>query len=153
MNGASRPCVICHSGQCQGRTPIPLPVSTLPPSVNNPMWWPNDSDWLYVACPECRHVYAYIQPTAVHFPEGQVISHSDKLWLRISFLCGHASCGVPAQFHALVDATVTDTTQSEWCDLLTKGYWIGSCPCGHPLATIAGQKVLFEFSPGKITGL
>jgi hypothetical protein len=118
---------------------IVLPFPTLEPATEGQDWWPNGSDWLYIACPECRYVYAHVQCRNETLPRNRTTPHEDKILLRISYRCAGTGCGVPRQFHILVDATVTDTTVSELRDLLTSGYWTGVGPCVHPIGIVGNQ--------------
>ena len=72
--------------------------------------------------------------------EGEAIPHADKILLRISYECAGTSCGVLRQFHILEDA-VTETTEAEYHELLTSGYWTGVGPCVHPIGIVGNQKL------------
>jgi hypothetical protein len=138
---------VLHCLACQ--TPMPLPSATLPPVIKRQGWWPNESDWLYVACPECRQVSAYIAPSIYH---GQSLPHGDKTWLCISFRCAVENCNTPVQFHILTEAVETLRTESELRAKLASGHWRGNAPCGHPIATGSAQEIRFQWDWGRLRG-
>jgi len=142
--------LICKNRNCG--LPIPLPLSTLLHLVPHPQWWPNDSDWLYAACPECRQVSAHLRFSLWDFEDVRSRPHADKDWLRISFRCAQEGCNIPVQFHVLWVPTVTQTTETELREKLHTGYWTGVSPCGHPIAITNDQKIVFEWALGKMQG-
>jgi hypothetical protein len=148
------PCLTCPSEACRTAKirPIPLPPSTLVHSAPHPGWWPNDTHWLYAACPECRQVSAHLRFVVWEVQDSQSTPHADKVWLRISFRCAQAGCNTPVQFHVLWVPTVTQTTESELREKLRTGYWTGVSPCGHPIAIANDQKVLFDWALGRMLG-
>jgi hypothetical protein len=129
-------------GHC--RHQIVLPFPTPEPAPEDHDSWPNGRNWLYFACPQCRHIAAYAQCRNEVLPQNQAIPREDKVVIRVSFLCAGQSCGVPVQFHILEDATLTETTESELHDLLASGYWTGVGPCAHPIAIVGNQRVSFD---------
>ncbi len=79
-------------------------------------------------------------------------TRADKIFFCISLRCAVEDCNIPVQFHVLMDATITQTTESELREKLATGYWKGACQNGHPIAITSGQKVLFETVQGKLEG-
>jgi hypothetical protein len=147
------PCLYCVSGKCiQKHKPIPLPFAMPPQPISHPELWPNGRNWLYVACPECRQVSAHSHWVPVYFPDVRSRPHANKLWLRISLLCGVEDCNTPVQFHVLVAPTITETTESKWREKLRSGYWTRACPCGHPTSITSDQAVVFERIRGILLG-
>ena len=146
-------CIYCMSPQCfRKRKPIPLPFPTPVPVVRDLEWWPNDKDWLYFACPECRLITAHLGIQVVQFQDPQSRPHADKLWLCISFRCAVEGCNTPVQFHVLADSTITQTTESELREKLSSGYWSGVSPCKHETSITNDQKVRFEIVRGRLQG-
>jgi hypothetical protein len=146
-------CLYCLSAECHHKTiPIPLPFATPPPTEQNLGWWPNRVDWLYVACPECRQISAYVTSSPVVFQDSKKRPHANKFWFCISFRCAVEGCNTPIQFHVLEEPTITQTTESEWRERLASGYWKGASPCGHPISITSGQKVSFHADQGRLWG-
>ncbi len=133
---------VLHCGHCPCQ--IVFPFSTLPPKPENQEMWPNQRDWLYFACPECRIASAYIECRNEALPTNQTTRYDDRMVIRISFLCEQGICRVPRQFHILADAQVTETTETELQDLLASGYWTGAGPCAHTIGISTNQKVSFD---------
>lgn len=133
---------------------IPLPSSMLPPEVEHQAWWPNGSDLLYVACSECRHISGYLRYEVIHEP-AQKIRHADKAWLRISFRCAQAGCGIPVQFHVLMQPIVNANTHQELRAKLGTGFWKGGCPYEHPMPTnvdLESRYIRFEMAGERLQG-
>jgi hypothetical protein len=86
----------------------------LPPTLRRPGWWPNDADWLYVACPGCRLISPHIGYTPQHFQDAQSVPHGDKSWLCKSLRCAAEGCRIPVQFHEPMEPIVTLTTEREF---------------------------------------
>jgi len=146
-------CLRCPSDECRTKMqPIPLPISTLQHKPLNPEAWPNDTDWLYVACPDCKQVSAYLRFDLWNFQDVLQRPHADKDWIRISFRCEAEGCGIPIQFHVLAEPTVTQTTETELREKLSSGHWKGVSQCGHPIAIRQDQRVIFERVRGRMQG-
>jgi hypothetical protein len=142
---------VIRCGYCPGQIVLPFPA--LESNSEDQDWWPNQREWLYIACPECRQVAAHIGCCNEVISRSQSELHKDKFLLRISFLCAGQSCGVPVQFHVLQDSTVTENTESELRELLASNYWRGLSPCGHPINISGNQKVSFDLpTPGRPQG-
>src|SRR5260370_3071542 len=136
--------VCCTSENCL--TPMLLYVAKPLQPVLDPDWWPHGKNWVYVACPECKLVYAYIGLESL---QNQNTLPVDKLWLRISFRCAVEDCKTPVQFHVLINSTVTEESENEWREKLRTGYWRCACPSGHPSAIVENQKVSFDRIDGE----
>src|SRR6266852_1138044 len=139
----------CPSGSCN---PIPLPFATLPPTVKRPRWWPTETDWLYVACPDCKLVSAHVGYSVRHFGDSQSVPQADKSWLCISFRCAVESCDTPVQFHILREHIESLTTEHELREKLATGYWKGACQNGHSIATTSAQEIRFEWDRETLRG-
>ncbi len=130
--------------------PIRLLDASPPQTIHGREEWPEDGTFLYLACPECRHVSAHCHAYDAGFPES---AHTlEKAWLRISFLCATQNCNTPKEFHVLMGTTVTQTTESELRAKLKAGYWTGVSPCDHPIYTNDAQNYVFEWVRGAIKG-
>jgi len=139
----------CPTHSC---SPIPLPFATLPPELKRQGWWPNGVDWLYVACPECRLISAHVGCSSYLHDDVAPVRHSDKRWLCISLRCAVEGCNTPVQFHVLEEPIVTLTTEREWHEKLSTGYWKGVCQNGHPIATTSDQEIRFEWDRETLRG-
>lgn len=145
------PCLYCLLPQCIRKSqPIPLPFAMPVPSISHPEVWPSGNNQIDVACPECRHVSEHSGFRLVRFRNNRDTLHAGKVWWRISFRCGAEGCNTPVQFHVLVAPTITLTTEAEWREKLTNGYWINASRCGHPTAIAGGQRVQFERAEGRL---
>jgi hypothetical protein len=136
---------------CSYRIVLPFPT---PKSIaGRPDWWPNERDWLYLACPDCKQISAYIGFRSAAPLASQKKAHADELLWRISFRCAVEGCNTPVQFHVLAESTVTETTERELRAKLASGYWKGVSPCGHPIAITENQKLVFDLiHEGRLQG-
>jgi len=144
--------VLCMNQRCphsRVEMPIRLLVPSPPDTKPNPNFWPNDGHFLYVACPECVHVFAYRQAGAAEFSQKK---DPGRMWMSISFRCATEGCNTPAEFHALLGTTVTQTANDELREKLASGYWKGVLQCGHPIVVGKKQNVRFEWDLGRMQG-
>jgi len=145
------PCIYCTTEECREKhTPIPLPFAMPESSTSNPEAWPNDSNWLYVACPVCRRVsqHSGFYPAQLD----RSIPESNSIWLRVSYRCAVGGCKLPVEFHVLTGPTITQTTVPELREKLNTEYWKGAFPCAHPIATTSEQEVRFDRPTGILRG-
>jgi hypothetical protein len=145
--------VNCPDQKCQFHLkPIWLLVANPLQITVDPAVWPEDGRFLFVACPECRHVSAHLQAYEGDPPEGD--RSAQQPWLGIFFLCAIPGCRSPAEFLVRMDATVTQTTEPELREKLATGYWTGVSACEHPISTrdVPKDGFLFEWQRGMLRG-
>ncbi|SRR6266481_582297 len=146
-------CSNCDPRSTAGQ--IWLHVSKIEQTMLDPEAWPNDKLPLFIACPWCNYVSKHFQAPKAFLPaELQTTLQRDKVWLRVSFLCGMAGCGTPAEFHVQMDAPKGQRTQDGIDDESIKtrilldlraNRWKGILPCDHNLKPVADRLYRFRW--------